>query len=133
VVLRFLRLALIFVFPLTIGLAPVGASASQPSATLHIHQTATLTAIGSALLTVDYSCNPDVFGSSGVLQTDIQQPGAEGTSPVVNATCDDSNHTITLDNVPGPFTPGSASARAIVESTAMGSSSGIVSAEVNIK
>jgi hypothetical protein len=46
VIRKFVRLAVIVAFPLTIGLMPIGASASQPSATIHIHETATLTATG---------------------------------------------------------------------------------------
>jgi len=102
---------------LAIGLvALTGASsagASTPSATLKIEPQAYLQPDGSALLTVDYSCMPGFAGNTGGLFTGLQQPGAFGsTGLTATVTCDDQTHRATVDESPGPFRPGSASATA---------------------
>jgi hypothetical protein len=87
------------------------AGASSPAATLKIEPQASLQPDGSALLTVDYSCTPGSAGSTGGLFTGLQQPGAFGSSGLTpTVTCDDQTHRATVDESPGPFTPGSATA-----------------------
>jgi len=61
-------------------------------------------------VTVDYSCTPGFSGSTGGLFTGLQQPGAFGSSAAFTVTCDDQTHKATVDESPGPFTPGSATA-----------------------
>ena len=129
--LKLVRLAFIAAMPLATAVAPIASWADQPSATIAIRQEADLTATGSLLLTVDYSCNPGVIGPSGFLFTEVQQPGAFG-SAFVAATCDDQKHTVTLDNVPGPFTRGTAAAFAVVESFGFVSFA-TTQAEVNVR
>ena len=83
------------------------AQASTPAATIQFHNQAQLQADGSVFVTLDYSCNPAVFGTTGTLEAEAQQPGVDGFN-VATATCDDQKHTVTLDLAPGLFTPGTA-------------------------
>ena len=106
------RLTIAFaVIATMLAMTPVGTSASAPLATIQIENQAQLLANGSVVLKIDYSCNPDFFGSSGSLSTLVQQPGRGGFGSI-QAVCDDTKHTVAVTNSPGPFTPGSASARA---------------------
>ena len=94
---------------LALATAPGTAQASAPAATIQFHSQAQLQPDGSILVTVDYSCNPDFFGTTGGLEADAQQPGADGFSFTV-ATCNDQKHTVTLDLAPGLFTRGTVAA-----------------------
>jgi hypothetical protein len=128
----FLRLALIVAMPVSLALSSVPASAAAPSATVVISPTAQLQPLGSALLTIDYQCQPGFFGGGAFLETELEQPGTFGFSITFNMTCDDQKHRATFDNLPGPFKPGSASAIALV-SNLSGNSSKIAQAEVTVK
>jgi hypothetical protein len=98
---------------LALAAASGAAQASTPAATIQFHNQAQLQPGGSVLVTLDYSCNPAVFGTTGTLQAEAQQPGVDGFN-VATATCDDQKHTVTLDLTPGPFTRGTASASAVI-------------------
>lgn len=126
-----LRLALI-ALPMSLALASVPASAAAPSATLVISPTAELLADGTAVVTIDYQCQPGFYGGSAFLETELEQPGASGFGFAVNMTCDDQKHRAALDNTPGPFSPGSASAIALV-SNFSGNSSKLAQAEVTVQ
>ena|SRR2546428_4080894 len=126
-----LRLALI-ALPVSLALASVPASAAAPSATVVISPTAQLQPDGTALLAIDYKCQPGFFGGSAFLETELEQPGTSGFSFTINMTCDDQKHRATFDNAPGPFTPGSASAFAIVTNFS-GNSSKVAQAEVTVR
>src|SRR5690349_17554254 len=89
--------------------APGATIASAPAATVVFHNQAPLQPDGSVLVTVDYRCLPNFFGSTGFLFVEVEQPGVSGFTST-GATCDDRKHIVTLD-VPGAFTPGAASAR----------------------
>ena len=131
---KFVRLAVIVAFLLTIGLTPVGASAAAPSATLQIHSQAQLQTDMSAVLTVDYSCHPDVVGAVGSLTSSMSQsgsPGGSGSAAIV-ATCDDRNHIASLDEAPGPFTPGTATVFLQITNTTF-STFAFLSAEVKVQ
>ena len=101
---------------LALAAAPGTALASAPAATIQFHNQAQLQPNGSILVTLDYSCSPAFFGSTGNLAVDAQQPGTFGDA-FTTANCDGRKHTVTLDLVPGPFTPGTASVIAEVSNT----------------
>lgn len=84
------------------------AAAASPSATVQAQGEAKLQPNGSALVTVTYSCMPGTGAATGELTADLEQPQAFGFTSV-NVTCDDANHTITLNELPGPFVRGEAS------------------------
>ena len=111
---RLARRALVAAVPLitlpvlALAAAPGTALASTPAATIQFHNQAQLQPDGSILVTLDYSCSPAFFGSTGDLGVDAEQPGTFGTA-FTTANCDGRKHTVTLDVAPGPFTPGTAS------------------------
>jgi hypothetical protein len=128
----FLRMAVILAVPVCLALGSVEASADATSADISILGTAELLPDGSALLTVDYICQPGFSGDGSSLFTELEQPSAFGLSGAVAMTCDDQHHKATFDNAPGPFAPGSASALAFVRNLS-GSSSAVAEAEVTIQ
>jgi hypothetical protein len=96
-----------------LGLAPATAPANTPSASLQFVKYAQLQTDGTVHVTVYYLCNPGEFGSEGFFFVELSQPGTFG-STFVPANCNDQKHKLTVDVAPGPFTPGTASARAEV-------------------
>lgn len=124
-----LRVALIAAAALMmVAFAPGATLASAPSATVAFHNQAPLQPDGSVLVTVDYRCLPNFFGSIGFLFVEVEQPGAFGFTSI-GATCDDRKHTVALD-VPGAFTPGTASVRADLSS---GSATATTQAKLHVK
>ena len=119
------------VTPMVLGLHPSTASATAPPATIQIENQAQLQPDGSVLLTVDWSCDPNFDGPTGTLLTAVDQPGATGNAAAVVA-CDDQKHKTTLDNVPGPFHPGLATAFADLRST-NGGGNAFTQAEMTVK
>jgi hypothetical protein len=101
---------------LALAAAPGTAQASAPAATIQFHDQAQLQTDGSIIVTLDYSCNPAVYGTTGELQAEAQQPGVDGFGFTITATCNDQKHTMTLDLMPGPFMRGTASATATISS-----------------
>jgi hypothetical protein len=128
----FLRLALIVAMPVSLALSSVPASAAAPSATVVISPTAQLQPLGTALLTIDYQCQPGFFGGVALLETELEQPGTFGFSFTINMTCDDQKHRVAFNNAPGPFSPGSASAFAFVSNGSFNSFK-LAQAEVTVK
>ncbi|TMK40386.1 MAG: hypothetical protein E6G56_07820 [Actinobacteria bacterium] len=95
---------------------PGTALAGGPSMTMQVQSQAQLLPDGSAVLTVDYSCMPDVAGPGGVIIGELEQTGAVGGS-FSGAICDDQKHQVTLDQAPGPFTRGPAAAFVSVQNS----------------
>ena len=128
---RFLRLAVIVVFPLTIGLVPSAASAGQifQSASIQMNNTAQLVSTVEVDATVHYNC----FGPNpGTLSVQISQGGltSVGTAP---ANCDDSQHTATVAVMGGPFVAAPAVATYVVENADFSSIAEVVGDEINIR
>jgi len=115
----------------TLAVAPATAPANTPSASLQFVKYAQLQTDGTVHVTVYYLCNPGEFGSEGFFFVELSQPGTFG-STFVPANCNDQKHKLTVDVAPGPLTPGTASARAIVE-TFDNSSFAEKSAELTVK
>jgi hypothetical protein len=100
------------------GSAAGVANASPPSATLQFHNQLQLQADGTVLVTIDYSCNPGLFGTSGTFEVEVDQPETVGLTYGQPATCDGQKHIVTVGVGPaagyGPYTLGSASVAAEV-------------------
>src|SRR5438094_10560254 len=96
-----------------LAVAPAAAPANTPSASVQFVKYAQLQTDGTVHVTVYYLCNPGFSGSEGVFFVELAQPGTFG-SAFVAANCNDQKHKLTVDDAPGPFTPGTASARAEV-------------------
>ena len=128
---RFLRLAVIVAFPLTIGLVPNVASAGQvfQSASIQMDNTARLVSTVEVDATVHYNC---FAPSPGTLIVQISQGGvtSSGTAP---ATCDDSQHTATVSVVGGPFVAAPAVATYAVQNADMSSAAEVLGDEINIR
>jgi hypothetical protein len=93
-----------------LAVASAPALAENPPVTIQIAGTGQILADGSAVITVTYSCLAGFgTGPTGDLEAALEEPQAIGGQAAV-ATCDDRYHTITLDERPGPFTPGEAAA-----------------------
>jgi hypothetical protein len=112
------RRALLGSVPLMMLAAAAGAAgASAPSASVQFLGQAQLQPDGQITVTLNYSCSPDSSGTGGELIVTAQQPGALGGGSIV-AACDGRKHKAELFLGAGPFTPGSAAARATVGNTA---------------
>jgi hypothetical protein len=100
-------------------LVPAGlASAEDPPVSVQIAGTAYLQSDGSALLTFTYNCFPGLGGpQNGSYSATLEQSQALGLAGGT-LTCDDRNHTITVDMPPGPFTRAEAAAHVSVASGA---------------
>ena len=106
-----------------LGIVPVAASASTPSASVHFTNQAVLQEDGTVLVSVTYLCNPSAFGGpeefNGFVAARAEQgePPADGEQFVPGPNCDGQKHKVTLDLAPGPFHPGRATAQAAVSNT----------------
>ena len=110
--------ALIGMSMIVLVLAAGPASATAPSAKVTIANQAQLLADGSAVLTVTYTCAPGPANdTTGTVSTAPQQGAIIGNGDAT-ATCDNRSHTVNLDEIPGPFSQGTANALAIVINTA---------------
>jgi len=131
VVRRFLRLAVIVAFPLTIGLVPSAASAGQvfQSASIQMNNTAQLVSMVEVDATVHYNC---FAPSPGTLIVQISQGGvtSSGSAP---ATCDDSHYIATVQVIGGPFVAGPAVATYFVENADFSSIAEVIGDEINIR
>jgi hypothetical protein len=99
-----------------LGLVPAAAPASTPSASLHFTNQAALQEDGTVLVSLIYLCNPSAFGGpAGSVAARLEQgePPAYGEAFAL-AECNGKKHTVTLDIAPGPFSPGPATAQAVV-------------------
>jgi hypothetical protein len=105
------------------------ALAAGPAVTIQISGNAYLQPDGSALLTVTYSCLAG-FSNPGEIQATLEQSQGFGAA-AAPATCDDQNHTTTLDLQPGPYVRGAAAANVTV--TAGLTESGNAQSEVQIR
>jgi hypothetical protein len=115
----------------SLGLVPAAAPANAPSAILLFVRSAPLHENGTALVSLVYKCKPDEFGSGGVVEVGLQQPGVFGFQRA-GATCDEHPHMATVEPSPGPFKKGTASAVAQL-SNITGSSSAQALAEIQIR
>ena len=97
----------------TLAVAPATAPANTPSASLQFVNKAQLQTDGTVHVTVYYLCGPGSSGSGGGFFVELAQPGTFGFA-FEGANCNDQKHKLTVDVSPGPFTPGTASARAVV-------------------
>jgi hypothetical protein len=98
---------------LVLALVPASASANPASGSISFAGNATLLSNpGPADVTLHYSC---LAPSPGVVQAALDENGVTGLSPVVPATCDGQNHSVTV-TVSGLFTPGTAAGIAEVVS-----------------
>ena len=115
---RTLLAALVGMSLILLALATGPASATAPSAKITIANQAQLLADGSAVLTVTYTCAPGPANdTTGMVGTALQQGPTIGNGDAP-ATCDNRSHTVNLDEIPGPFSQGTANALAIVINTA---------------
>ena len=116
--MRTLLAALVGMSLVLLALASGPASATAPSAKIAIANQATLLADGSAVITVTYTCAPGPANdTTGAVTTALQQGPTIGNGDAP-ATCDNRSHTVSLDEVPGPFSQGTGNALAIVINTA---------------
>jgi hypothetical protein len=115
---------------LVLALLPASAPANPPAATISFVGGGTLLSDGTVNVTLHYSCLPPDPGGIGA---SLDESGtAFGSSVPETAICDGRNHTVTLNIVGGPFSPGIATGTASVFN---GSSSAVASAndQVTIK
>ena len=105
-------LILLPVIVLALGGGP--AAATAPPGSIAIANQALLLGDGSVVLTVSYTCAAAAGNvTTGALSTAVQQGATIGNGDAV-ATCDNRKHTVNVDNVPGPFSQGTANAVATV-------------------
>jgi hypothetical protein len=101
-----------------LALATGPASATPPPGKVTIANQATLLADGSAVITVTYTCQPGPGNdTTGAITSALQQGPTIGNADAL-ATCDGRSQTVSLDEMPGPFSRGTANALVIVENTA---------------
>jgi hypothetical protein len=99
-----------------LALATGLASATATSAKITIANQATLVSDGSVVVTLTYTCAPGPANdTTGLVQVDLQQ-GAVIDFTTASATCDNRQHTVSLD-VLGPFSQGTATALGVVTNT----------------
>lgn len=93
---------------LALSLASGRASAAPASASITIANQAQLLSDGTVVVTVSYTCAPAAGGvTTGNVVTNVQQ-GALIASGTGIATCDNRRQTAHIQNVPGPFSEGTA-------------------------
>jgi len=116
---------------LALSALPAGTALAEGTpVTINISSNSTLQPDGSATLTITYTCLPGFgTGTVGTINTYLEQTQGFGSS-AANAICDDHNHTVTLDQSPGPFVRAEAAARVIIQNGA--AEMGDVSREVTI-
>ena len=120
---RLFRLILILALPVAMFAPTTASAAHAPAVSIHIVNQGELVS-GGVVVTVDYSC---LFGTGTVFAQVTQGPAGGGSAP---ATCDNHKHQVSIF-VPGAFTAGSASALAIISSSAGNANTGFV--EIQIK
>jgi hypothetical protein len=96
---------------LALALLPASAPANPAAATISFVGGGTLLSDGTVEVTLHYSCLPP----SGGIDATLDESGmAFGSSVPALAVCDGRNHSVMLNMVPGPFTPGIAAGTATV-------------------
>ena len=129
---RTLLAALVGMSLILLALATGPASATAPSAKITIANQAQLLADGSAVLTVTYTCPPGPANdTTGMVGTALQQGLTSGGGTAL-ATCDNRSHSVNIDDIPGPFSQGTANAAAEAINTA-GTSFAFTSRAVMVK
>jgi hypothetical protein len=99
---------------LALSLASGRASATAPPGSITIANQAQLLSDGTVVVTVSYTCAPAAGGvTTGDVGTSVQQ-GALIASGTGIATCDNRRQTAHIQNVPGPFSEGTANVVAFV-------------------
>jgi hypothetical protein len=110
-----------FLLPLMLAVGvlalPVSGSATTPPGSISIANQAQLLTDGSVVLTVSYTCAPGPANDTTGTVVSIVEQGAINGSGSALATCDGRKHSAHLDNVPGPFSQGTAGAVAAVANT----------------
>lgn len=111
------RLAAVASASVTMLAVASGAAVAGPPASVHLVKQATLQEDGTVAVSFTYRCNP--AADSSTAGTIFVGLGQREPSPVrgqarATAECDGEKHQVTLDVGPGPFSPGSAEARALV-------------------
>ena len=97
---------------LVLALLPASAPANPPAATISFVGGGTLLGDGTVDVTLHYSCLPP--GPGGITASLDESGTAFGSSVPALAICDGRNHSVTLNMMPGPFTPGIAAGTATV-------------------
>jgi len=99
---------------LALSLASGRASATSASASIAIANQAQLLSDGTVVVTVYYTCAPAAGGvTTGEVATSVQQ-GALIANGTAIATCDNRRQSAHIQNVPGPFSQGTANVAAAV-------------------
>jgi hypothetical protein len=97
---------------LVLALLPASAPANPVAASISFAGSGTLLSNGTVDVPLHYYCLPPSPGEIGV-ELDEGGTGFGGTFSIL-ATCDGRNHSVTVNVVGGPFTPGTATGTAFV-------------------